>query len=117
AASTTAPTSTVARQTSRRRRSPSGAAVPGPGAAEVLSSVVEDEGHLEHHLVGGDRAVGHLDLLLLHPGARDVAQRLRRTPDTGLDRVLEADVGACRDRGDTGDRAGHDDSLGWGRRR
>src|SRR5690554_888085 len=69
------------------------------------ASVVEDEGDLEDHLVGGDLPVDDLDGLVLDPRARDVAQGLGGALDAQPDGVVEARRGASGDRRDACDRS------------
>src|SRR5690606_25135104 len=55
---------------------------------------------------GADPVVLHDDLLLLHPRAPDVLQRLAGARDADLDGILEALVRLGSDLGDAGDGHG-----------
>src|SRR4029450_3159445 len=70
--------------------------------------VVEDEGNHQVDAVADDRVVLHIDLLLLDPGAFDVAERPASSLDTDPDGILEALLGRAADLRDA--RDGHDDT-------
>ncbi len=59
--------------------------------------VFQDEGDEHVHAVSRDFALRDLDLLLLHPSAADVAQRLVRAPYPLPDRLFKAPRGLRRD--------------------